>query len=233
MTPNISAVIFDFNGTLFNDTDFHNRAWQDFAERYHKTFSFRELEYQIHGSTNQEILKYLFQSELSPSEIVSFSEEKEKIYRNICQKYPEQCVFAPGAEEYLNRLKRWGIARTIATASYLKNVEMYFDMFALDRWFEKDNIIYDSGVFRGKPNPDMFLAAAEKINVPIHECLIIEDSISGVQAAFNAGSKQIIAFSNDDHPGKFSQFDFVDQIVTDFRQIDMFSLIKRIQSQVN
>ncbi len=233
MTPNISAVIFDFNGTLFNDTDFHNRAWQNFAEKYHKTFSFRELEHHVHGSTNKEILNYLFQNELSPAEIISFSEEKEIIYRSICHKYPEQCVFAPGAEEYLNRLKRLGIARTIATASYLKNVEMYFDMFALDRWFEKGNIIYDSGVFRGKPNPDMFLAAAEKINIPIHECLVIEDSISGVLAAFNAGSKKIIAFSNDDHPGKFSQFDFVDQIVTDFRQIDMFTIKQRIHHQMN
>ncbi len=233
MISNVIAVIFDFNGTLFDDTEFHNRAWQNFAQKHGKAFSAEELEYQVHGFTNKEILEYLFHKELTPEERNSLSEEKEEIYRNICHQNPDKCVLASGAEEYLNRLKRWDVARNIATASYLKNVEMYFKMFALNRWFEQDKIIYDSGAFHGKPYPDMFLAAAEKIHIPIQQCLIIEDSLGGVQAAQRAGAAQIIAFNSDNNPGKFSQFDFVDQIVTDFRQVDMFTAKKRTQLQVN
>ncbi|MBA7517633.1 Phosphorylated carbohydrates phosphatase [subsurface metagenome] len=221
MIVNISAVIFDFNGTLFNDTEFHNRAWLEFAEKYQKSLSPHELEYNVHGFTNTEILEYLFNKRLTEEESSRFSEEKETIYRTACSNNPGKCVLASGAEEYLNRLKRWNISRTIATASYLKNVELYFDMFRLDRWFRMDQIVYDSGDYRGKPHPDMFLAAAQKINAPISQCLIIEDSLGGVQAAHNAGAAQIIAISNDDNPGKFSQFDFIDQIITDFRQVDM------------
>ncbi|MGD2034166.1 MAG: HAD family phosphatase [Bacteroidales bacterium] len=224
MTSNIPAVIFDFNGTLFSDTEFHNRAWQDFAERHKKTLTPYELECYVHGHANREILDYLFKSEPKPEESAILSEEKEEIYRNICLQNPEKCILSSGAEEYLNRLKRWNIARTIATASYLKNLEMYFELFSLDRWFDMKNIIYDSGHFRGKPYPDMFLAAAEKIKVPIEQCMIVEDSLGGVQAAYHAGAAQIIAFSNDDNPGKFSQFNFIDQIVTDFRQIDMVAV---------
>ncbi len=233
MTSNVLGIIFDFNGTLFNDTEFHNRAWKDFAKRHGKTLSPHELEYQVQGSTNKETLEYLFQKELSPGLCITYSEEKEEIYRKICSQNTDRCVLAPGAEEYLNRLKKWGIAHTIATASYLKNVKMYFEMFGLDRWFEMEKITYDSGTLRGKPFPDMFLAAAEKINIPINQCLVIEDSLSGVQAAKNAGVAKIIAFCSDDNPGKFSQFDFVDQIVTDFRQIDMFTAKQIAQLQMN
>ena len=233
MASNVLAVIFDFNGTLFNDTEFHNQAWQDFAEKYGKSLSQNDMEYHVHGRANKEILEYLFQKVLKPEESKVLSEEKEVIYRSICKKNPDKCILSSGAEEYLNKLKRWGIARTIATASYLKHVELYFKMFALDRWFDKNNVIFDSGGFRGKPYPDLFLAAAKKISMPINQCLIIEDSIGGVQAAKNAGAAQIIAFNSDDNPGKFSQFDFVDQIITDFRQIDMFTLKERIKPKVS
>lgn len=232
MVPKVSGVIFDFNGTLFNDTDFHNHAWQDFAERYGKSLTSHDLETHVHGSTNREILEYLFDESLPPEKSTAYSEEKEIIYREICSQNPSRCVLTSGAEDYLNRLKRYDIARTIATGSYLKHVDMYFEMFSLDRWFEIDKVIYDSGIFQGKPNPDMFLAAAEKINIPINQCLIIEDSLGGVMAAKNAGAAEIIAFNSDDNPGKFSQFDFIDQIITDFRQIDMFTLQKRVKSQV-
>jgi beta-phosphoglucomutase len=214
------AVIFDFNGTLFYDTDFHNQAWQLFANRYGKILSPEALEMKIHGFTNHEILEFLFERELLKEEYSGFYEEKEEIYREICNEHPERCILSLGAEEFLDRLKMKNIPRTIATASYLTNVEMYFSLFDLNRWFQFDKVVFDSGLYRGKPFPDMFLAAAQKIDMPIDECMIIEDSIGGVNAAKNAGAGRIVAISNDNNPGKFSQFDFIDQIITDFRQVD-------------
>jgi HAD superfamily hydrolase (TIGR01509 family) len=215
------AVIFDFNGTLFNDTGFHNQAWINFAFRHGKSLSYEDLELHIHGFTNREILKFIFQRELLPEEAITFSEEKEEIYRSLCYKYPEKCVFAPGAESFLNTLKQRNIARTIATASYLKNLLFYNTLFNLEQWFDLEKIVYDTGEYRGKPFPDMFLAAAAKISTPIEHCLIIEDSLGGVQAARNAGAGRIIAMDSMNNAGKFSQFDFIDQIITDFRQVDL------------
>jgi beta-phosphoglucomutase len=214
------AVIFDFNGTLFYDTDFHNLAWKTFANNHGKLISPEVIEHNIHGFTNREILNFLFERELSKPEQVVFYEEKEAIYREICYQHPEACQLTAGAEEFLNRLKEKNIPRTIATASYLRNVELYFNMFHLNQWFELDAVIFDTGEYRGKPYPDMFLAAAHKVNIPISECMIIEDSLGGVRAAKNAGAKCIVAITNDNNPGKFSQFDFIDQIITDFRHID-------------
>ena len=147
------------------------------------------------------------------------SEEKESIYRDICLSNMEKVILTPGAEEFLEYLSIQNIPRTIATASYLPNVEMFYDLFHLNRWFSFEHIIFDSGEYRGKPNPDLFLAAAEKICQPIEKCLIIEDSISGIQAAKNAGAGIIVAVDFANNPNKFSEFDFIEFIISDFRQL--------------
>jgi beta-phosphoglucomutase len=214
------AVIFDFNGTLFNDTEFHNQAWQSFAMNHGKMLSDEVLETNIHGFTNREILDFLFERKLTVEEHELFYEEKEDIYRTILHQHPDKCELAAGAKEFLDYLKKNNVPRTIATASYRRNVEIYFSIFNLGRWFNYEEVILDSGEYRGKPYPDMFLAAAQKIKIPIHDCMIIEDSLGGVNAAKNAGAGIIIAISTDNNPGKFSQLDFIDQIIADFRQLD-------------
>ena len=219
MTKAIKAVIFDFNGTLFNDTYFHDTAWQEFASRYDKNLSPGELDKNIHGFTNREIFTYVFQRALDKNELYQFYEEKEEIYRSICLNNPAKCILTKGAEDFFNYLSEKKIPRTIATASYLPNVEMYFNMFHLERWFQLDQVIYDSGNFRGKPYPDMFLAAAEKLQVPIKDCMIIEDSEGGIQAAGNAKAGVIIAAYFEGNHSNFSKFDYINQVITDFRQV--------------
>lgn len=219
MSNSIKAVIFDFNGTLFNDTTFHNKAWTDFAARYNYSLSNDELDKHIHGFTNREILHYILKRPLKEDEITILYEEKEKMYRRICLDHPEKCVLAPGAEIFLDDLVKKNILRTIATASYFPNVKLYFQLFRLERWFRFDQVIYDSGEYRGKPHPDMFLAAAAKIGIPVSECMIIEDSKGGIQAAKNADAGTIIAMVPNGNFEKFNSLRFIDQIITDFRQL--------------
>lgn len=219
MTPCVEAIIFDFNGTLFNDSAFHNEAWSLFAGLHGKTLSTKDFDNHIHGYTNKEIIEFLFQRKTEELELQSYYEEKENIYRGICQNNPDQCILTKGAEVYLDYLSEKKIPRTIATASYLPNVEMYFELFNLKKWFSFEKVVYDSGEYRGKPYPDLFLAAAKKINTPINKCMVIEDSISGLQAAKNSGALKIVAVSFDSNPYKFSQFNFIDLIITDFSQL--------------
>lgn len=219
MKQAIKAVIFDFNGTLFNDTHFHDTSWKEFASRYGKNLSPEELDKNIHGFTNREIFTYVFQKSLDENELYRFYEEKEEIYRSICRANPAKCVLTKGAEDFFNFLSEKNVTRTIATASYLPNVEMYFNMFQLEQWFQLDQVIYDSGNFRGKPHPDMFLAAADKLQVHITDCMIIEDSEGGIRAARNAKAGIIIAAEFDGNHSSFSKFDYIDRIITDFMQL--------------
>ncbi len=222
MLQAIRAVIFDFNGTLFNDTSFHNTAWKEFALKYGKTLTPDELDKNIHGFTNREILKYLFQRPLAEKELKNLYEEKENLYRSVCCGHPEKCILTKGTEDFIGFLCEINIPRTIATASYLPNVEMYFKIFNLERWFQLNQVIYDSGEFRGKPHPDMFLAASVKLGIPIADCMVIEDSKGGIQAAKNAGAGTIIAADFEENRSKFSQFTYIDRVISDFRQLKSY-----------
>jgi len=218
----INAVIFDFNGTLFNDTSFHNKAWKEFALKYGKTLTPDELDKNIHGFTNREILEYLFQRPLAEKELINLYEEKENLYRSVCHDHPEKCMLTEGAEDFIGFLCKKNIPRTIATASYLPNVKLYFKIFNLERWFQPNQVIYDSGEFLGKPHPDIFLAASAKLWIPMAECMVIEDSKGGIQAAKNAGAGIIIAADFEENRSKFSQFSYIDRIISDFRQLKSY-----------
>ena len=73
------------------------------------------------------------------------------------------------------------------------NVEFYIREFKLEKWFDIDKIVYSDGSIAGKPAPDIFLIAAEKINLPPKECLVIEDALAGIKSAQAAGIGKIYA----------------------------------------
>jgi len=216
------AVIFDFNGTLFDDTEFHNQAWTEFFNDHRIRLTNEDIDERIHGYTNREILERFFNKPLHSSDLNRYYEEKENIYRKICDQNKEQCVLTKGAIEFLDFITSKNIVRTIATASYLINVKLYFTLFRLDRWFDFNKVVYDSGEYRGKPFPDMYIAASGKIGIPVSECMIIEDSKSGIAAARNAGAGIIMAVAFNGKTDKFSEFDYIDGIIDDFRNLEPY-----------
>jgi beta-phosphoglucomutase-like phosphatase (HAD superfamily) len=100
---------------------------------------------------------------------------------------------SPGAVELLEFLAAHEIPYTIATASGKSNVGFFFEHLDLNRWFDVDRIVYDDGSRPGKPAPDIYLEAARSLGLEPAQCVVIEDSISGVQAAHAAGIGCIIA----------------------------------------
>lgn len=82
---------------------------------------------------------------------------------------------------------------TIATATVKENVEFYFKIFNLDRWFDFDKVVYDNGTFPGKPAPDIFQIASNKLNLQPKNCLVVEYAYSGILSAKKASIGKIIA----------------------------------------
>lgn len=169
----IKGVIFDFNGTLFWDTDFHNEAWDKYLKGLGMEISDRDKDLHFHGKSNRDIFNFLFKREFSAEELDKVVEEKEGIYRDICSK--KGINLAPGVIGFLEFLKNNRIPFTIATSSGWNNVDFFFSHFQLFKWFDPEKVIYDNGSFKGKPAPDIFLLAASKIGTPIENCLIFED----------------------------------------------------------
>ena len=187
------GILFDFNGVLLWDTLWHDEAWRQSSKLLRGiALSDEEMSEFVHGRTNTETFMYLLGKKPGAKELQEHTESKEKMYQDIAVSQGGHFSLSPGAEKLLNLLKENNVPRTIATSAPWINVDFYIKHLHLEKWFDVERIVYDDGNHRSKPAPDMYLEAAEKIHIPIAECIVIEDSGSGIQAAVNAGAGKII-----------------------------------------
>lgn len=209
-----SGVIFDFNGTLFWDSEYQEKSWDDYLAAYDIFLTDAQKRDYIHGRNGKDTLEILFQRKLSDDEVHHYSEEKEVLYRNECLKHEMQ--LAPGALDLLDYLKANDIPRAIATASGKSNVDFFIDRFHLLDYFAEEHIVYNDGIVKGKPHPDLFDRAIERLGVGKTGSIIFEDSHSGVQAALNCqvGHVVIVNSTNSD----YTDFDL--PIITHFDGFD-------------
>ncbi len=202
----VKGVIFDFNGTMFLDSPLHERAWIDMAKKLRpEPLGIEEFYTNLQGRTNLQIISYLLGHQPSADELERITEEKELLYRTRCSAPDGLHTLAPGVEDFLNQLAPTGIPFTIATGSYKPNVEFYFSHLHLGKWFNFDDVIYDDGTYPGKPSPDIFLKAAEKIGVKPADCLVFEDSYAGIRSAVAAGIGRIVTVERSLDAAKVAQ----------------------------
>lgn len=188
------SVIFDFNGTLFEDYDLQEDAWREvIRKRCGREMSAAEFRDCFHGLGNVDILNYLNSLDPKQQFDISITDEKEETYRKICREQPERVKFIPGVIETFNALTNAGISIAIGTASEIKNVEFYYEFFHLDRWFKPEHIIYDDRTFPLKPAPDVYLKAMERLGTAPADCIVCEDSKNGLLAAIASGAGRVIA----------------------------------------
>lgn len=215
------GIIFDFNGTLFWDSQLHLDAWREFSAKLRGTpFSDEEMLKYMFGRTNEDIIAYAIGKKPDKELVEKLADEKEAYYRNMCLKKPEEFKLAPHAEDFLNYLKANNIPMTIATMSELCNVEFYIKEFNLARWFDLDKIVYSNGKIPGKPAPDIYEIAARNLDLPPQDCVVIEDALSGIEAARRANIGKIIAIASREPKEFYKNVPGVSQIITDFNQID-------------
>ena len=215
------GIIFDFNGTLFFDSEMHLEAWREFSEKLRGTpFSDEEMRHHMFGRTNHDIIAYAIGKEPSPELVERLAFEKEELYRNRCRAMGKDCKLAPYAVEFLDYLKSNNVPMTIATMSEKDNVDFYIEGFNLAQWFDIDKIVYSDGTMRGKPAPDIYEIAAQKLNLKPAECIVVEDALSGIEAAKNAGIGKIIAIASMDGKDLYKDIPCVSQIITTFDEFD-------------
>ena len=190
----MKGIIFDFNGTLFWDSEIQENAWKTFGTKLSgRNITDEEFNTYFHGRTNKDTLEYLTERVLTDKEVNELAQQKESIYRDLCKSDLNKFKLAPGVERYLDYLKENNIPFTIATASEINNVNFFIKEFQLDKWFDIIKIVYDDGTFRGKPEPDIYLKASEALNIQPDNCIVFEDASSGIKSAKSAGVKEIIA----------------------------------------
>ena len=218
---NFKGIIFDFNGTLYWDSHLHKQAWREYSKILRGTmFSDEEMVKYMFGRTNEQIIRYAIGKQPTPEMVAEYGDEKEELYRQMCLKDKEHFHLAKGAVEFLDFLKENGIPRTIATMSDKTNVDFFIEHFHLEKWFEIEKIVYSDGIIPGKPAPDIYQIAAEKLGLQPKECIVVEDALSGIKAAEEAGIGKIVAICSEEPPELYENIPAVTGIIKDFNEFD-------------
>lgn len=186
----MKGILFDFNGTMFFDSIKHKEAWNAFSLKYrNKPISDEEMDL-MHGQTNKQIIQLLI-GDMSDEESSTLSKAKEAMYRDACIHDPAMFHLVEGLPALLDTLKELGIPMTICSASIKENIDFFISSFQLDKWFDIEHIMYDDGIHLNKIS--MFQEGAKAIGVDIKDCIVIEDSISGIDFAHQCQVDSIIA----------------------------------------
>ena len=175
------AAIFDLDGTLVDNMSVHADAWAALSSRHGLAVPRDRFLLEFAGRKNEEII-----ADLWPDHDESFAhtlaDEKEALYREL---YRPRLAPLAGLLPFLDALAAAGVPLAIASAAPALNRALVLDGLGLRRRFAK--VIGAEDAKRGKPFPDIFLAAAAALGVPPDECVAFEDALLGVEAAVAAG----------------------------------------------
>ena len=214
---NKKGLLFDFNGTMFFDSEKHKEAWNVFSQKYRGCpITDYELDHS-HGQTNKRIIELLLGS-MSDEKSEELSKAKEALYRECCINDPGMFHLVTGLEDLLDKLKSMQVPMTICSASIKDNIDFFIDSFHLDRWFDTSKIIYDDGTHTDKIS--MFHDGADAIHTPLKDCMIIEDSLSGLDFAYRCHPGTIVAITTPERVKEYEQIPGVDKIIYDYTKFD-------------
>jgi beta-phosphoglucomutase family hydrolase len=178
------AVLWDLDGTLVDSGDYHWRAWRDTMRGEGVELTYQQF-LDSFGQKNDRILTTWIGARAAPAIIERVGHAKEALYRQLA--VAEGLAPLPGAAHWVERLHADGWRQAIASSAPAENVRVMMRVLSLDRYFEA--IVSAEDVTAGKPDPQVFLAAAEKLQVPASRCVVVEDAAAGVEAARRAGMK--------------------------------------------
>jgi len=205
----MKGVIFDMDGTMVDNMMIHHRAWQKQLADLDIFLDLEQVKAEIHG-VNEEILARMFGDRFTRQERKRISAEKEAAYRSI---FKEELALVPGLSKLLNELRGAGVPLAIGTAAPIENVDFVLDELELRPYFSA--VLHAGSVSQGKPHPEIFLKAAEAINLPPEQCLIFEDSVTGAEASHRSGAQSIIVTTTH-KPEEFVHLDNILSFVKDF-----------------
>ena len=204
-TKHLQGVIFDFNGTLINDDHLHYQAWAGYSKK--RGYDMTKEDFQKeNGAPSKHFVAYVYQKlnktfsedpSVKDREMQEQIQIKDDIYKASLRASGIDLI--EGARDLFQLLKDRHIPFTIATSSGKEEVDLYYELFHLDQYVDRQLVCYSDGsIKRGKPAPDIFIKAAEKLKVDIKKCIVFEDSINGVLAGDSAGAKVIEIAASDD-----------------------------------
>lgn len=199
------AILWDLDGTIIDSTECHYKTWAAALDKHGCSLSW-EVFKSHYGRNNKAALPIYLGFNPDPSLAQEICEDKEVLFRQLVA---EEAKLVPGVTSWLERSKIAGIRQAIASSAGLKNITTMLSAFNLVRFFD---VLVSGANLPAKPNPAVFLAAAEQLKQLPENCLVIEDSSAGVDAARQAGMTCIAVMTSHTK----SQLKDADLVLNDF-----------------
>ncbi len=198
---NLTGVIWDMDGVLVDTGDYHFQSWMEVLPKYDIPFDRRTFN-ETFGMNNRGILKKLMRVRFNDDLAQKISDEKEAAFRELLK---GNVQLLPGVKPLLEAIHRAGIPQAIGSSGPPANIAAIVDAVQIRVYFKA---LVSAANMPSKPDPTVFLTAAERIESPPGGCIVLEDGLSGVEAAHRAQMKCIAVTTT--HPaGALKEADLV------------------------
>ena len=184
----MKAFIFDLNGTMINDMDYHTSAWFSIINNdLGGSFTREQVKQNMYGK-NQEVMKRMLgEDRFTEEEMNKISIEKEKRYQ---QEFFPKLALLPGLADFLEKAHQANIPMAIASAAITFNIDFVLDGLNIRHYFKA--IVSADDVVKSKPDPETFLKAAALLGADPKDCIVFEDAPKGAESAQNANMKALV-----------------------------------------
>lgn len=213
------AIIWDMDGVLVNTGEYHYQAWKKTCDELDIPFS-REQFRTTFGMNNAGIIEAIYGWKLPPDREKIISEYKEKLFREAVK---GKVKLLHGVKSALKSFSKWNLKQAIASSAPPKNIKVLVKELRIGKYFE---VIVSGYDIPGKPDPVVFLKAAQQMNSPHEKCIVIEDSIAGVEGAKRAGMK-CIAVTTTNTTEALSKADLILDSLEDLNQSILIALFEK------
>ena len=212
------AFIFDMDGTLVDNMSFHIQTWQHFLADFGITMTEAEFHQQTRG-TIEEAMRRIFGKDLTDDEVASLANRKESCYRALYRPHMQPIA---GLVPFLQAAQALHIPMALGTSAMQPNIDLVLDGLDIAGYFKV--CVGGDDVNRGKPDPETFLMAAQKLGVEPESCIVFEDTVTGIEAAQNA-AMAAIALTTTLPASAFEKLANVRQIMPNYSQLHAESLV--------
>ena len=197
----LSTILWDMDGVMVDSGEFHYQAWMKVLKNYDIPFS-REIFRTTFGMNNTGLLAKISKHPLDPALVAEISNWKEAQFR---QDVRGNVKLLPGVRNWLQKAGERGLSQAVASSAPQDNIDLLLDELDVCHFFAA---VVSAEYMPGKPDPAVFLEAARRIKVNPENCLVIEDAITGVEAAHRAAMK-CLAVTNTNPVEALRQADWV------------------------
>ncbi len=185
------AVIFDMDGVICHTNPFHSIAFKEFFAKRNIHPSEGEFEKHMYGKSNSYIMSHFFKRKIEKQELLDLEDEKEGLFREIYKNHIEPLS---GFMNFFHDLQKGSFKLGVATSAPFANLELIAGQLDLFPYF--GSVFASEHVTKHKPDPEVYLSSAKRLQVDPANCLVFEDSFSGVTAGLNAGMKVVAVLSS-------------------------------------